>query len=112
MVFSKISANSVFNSLKTNDLGPSSNIGHLVAISFVWMLMFMLGEWQEFNEEVYNNAERPNQNTDTPLLRSKSVVGINTEGHTCEGDQQELKNYNDAQNGQEDFVSAYSFKDV
>ena len=76
------------------------------------MFMFMLGEWQKFQEKVYYDAEWSDQDADTPLLRSEAEVGIYSESHSSESDQDDLETDNSQDNDQEDSVSGNSFKDV
>ena len=112
MVFGKVSVNSFLDSLQTDDLWAFSDVGQLVSESLVWVFMFMLGDWQKFQEQVVDHSEWSNQDTDTPLLRSKAVVGVDTEGSSSESDQNELEHNNDNHNGKENRIFTDSFKDI
>ena len=94
MVLSKISVNSFLNSLQTDNLRPSSHVGQLVAVAMVWVHVFVFGDGKQFQENVYYQWERSDQDAYSPLLNSQSKVGINSKCHPSESDKQYLETNN------------------
>ncbi len=52
MIFGKVSVDSFFDSLQTDNLGPLSDVGQLVAVSLVGVFVFVLGKWQQLQEQI------------------------------------------------------------
>ncbi len=74
--------------------------------------MFVLGDREQFKEQIVNHSKRAYQYTNPPLLSRKPVVGVDTEGSSGESDQYDLEANNNDNNGQEDLVVSDSLENI
>lgn len=76
------------------------------------MFVFVFGNRQQLKEQIVHHSEWTYQNTDTPLLRSETVIGVDAEGSSGEGDQDQLEANDNDNDDQKDLVVSDSFENV
>lgn len=76
------------------------------------MNVFVLGDWKQLQEQIVGHTKWADQDADTPLLRSKSVIWVDTEGSSCEGNEDQLEANDNDNNAEENLVVENSFENV